>query len=132
MENELYFALMHPDYSEKTVAKEKPHEVRLTCTREDGSTYVDSHYSVSETEGVKDLLKEPKPDELKTAVSPETLRSLGNIALQDFTSGNILTRFRCYEGQIERSLYKALAELHRLKFLRMRSDLAMPGPESDL
>jgi hypothetical protein len=131
MENELYFALMAPDYSEEMIEKEEPYEVKLTCTREDGSTYIDKHYSVSKTEGVKDLLKEPKPETPKPADSLKTLRSLGDIALQDFTSGNILARFRCYEGQIERSLYKALTELHRLKFLRTRNDLAISGPESD-
>ena len=62
MENELYFTLMDPDFSEETIDKEKPYEFQLTCTREDGSTYVGKHYSISKTDGVKDLLKEPKPD----------------------------------------------------------------------
>ncbi len=46
-------------------------------------------------------------------------------ALWDFTSGNILSRFRIYEGQVERSLYKALAELHCLQWLRNRNDLVI-------
>ena len=129
MENELYFTLMAPGYSEKTVAKEKPYEVEVTCTREDGSTYVDQHYSISNTDGVKDLLKEPKPEEPKTAEPPETFHSLGSVALQDFTSSNILARFRCYEGQIERSLYKAMTELQRRQFLRNRNDLVMNKDE---
>ena len=125
MENELYFALMHPDYSEEMIPEEKPYEFQLTCTREDGSTYVDKHYSISKTDGVKDLLKEPKPEDPEPAASPQSIRSLGSVALQDFTSGNILTRFRYYEGRIERSLYKALAELQRLQFFRKRTDLVM-------
>ena len=129
MENELYFTLMAPGYSEKTVAKEKPYEVEVTCTREDGSTYVDQHYSISKTDGVKDLLKEPKPEEPKAAEPPETFHSLGSVALQDFTSSNILARFRCYEGQIERSLYKAMTELQRRQFLRNRNDLVMNKDE---
>lgn len=129
MENELYIALLNPDYSEKTVAREKPYEFKVTCTREDDSAYVGSHYSVSKADGVKDLLKEPKPDESNSSELPKILRSLGNVALQDFTSGNILARFRCYEGLIERSLYKALTELHRLQFLRRRSDLTIIKPE---
>ncbi|MEN8128557.1 MAG: hypothetical protein ABFR90_12260 [Planctomycetota bacterium] len=42
---------------------------------------------------------------------------LGKIFKQDMTHSNILARFRLYEGQIERSLYKALAELEKLQFV---------------
>jgi hypothetical protein len=122
MENELYVSLMDPGYSEKTVAKEEPYEYRLSCTNPDGSTYVDSHYSISKTGGVKDLLTEPETQKPETVKSDSSVRSLGSMALQDFTSSNILSRFRRYDGQIERSLYKALTELHRLQWLRNRND----------
>jgi hypothetical protein len=129
MENELYMTLMNPDHSEKTIDKKEPYEFQLTCTNPDGSTYVEEHYSISD-DGVKDLLKEPKPDVSKSPESVNTLRSLGSVVLQDFTSGNILTRFRRYEGQIERSLYKALMELNRHQFLRKRNDLVINRDES--
>ena len=124
MENELYVSLMDPDYSEETVAGEVPYEFRMNCTKPDGSTYVSSHYSISKTDGVKDLLNEPKEKEPAKAVKSEnSVRSLGSMALQDFTSSNILSRFRRYEGQLERSLYKALTELHRLQSLRNKQGL---------
>ena len=104
MENELYVSMMNPDYSEDAVSKDKPASFILSCTRPDGSTYVDTHYSISKTGGVKDMLKEPEPQEAEAAESENSVRSLGSVALQDFTSGNILSRFRRYEGQIERSL----------------------------
>ena len=124
MENELYVSLMNPDYSEDAITEDKPASFILSCTRPDGSTYVDTHYSISKTGDVKDLLNEPEIQEpAETAKSDSSVRSLGSVALQDFTSGNILSRFRRYEGQIERSLYKALTELHRLQWLRNKNDL---------
>jgi hypothetical protein len=123
MENELYVSLMDPGYSEDIITKEKPYEIILGCTNPDGSKYVGSHYSVSKTDGVKDLLAEPEIKKAETVEPKDSVRSLGSMALQDFTSSNILSRFRRYEGQIERSLYKALTELHRLQWLRNRNDL---------
>ncbi len=122
MENELYVSLMGPGYSEDIITEEKPYEIILGCTNPDGSKYVGSHYSVSKSGDVKDLLKEPQAKQAETADPKDSVRSLGSMALQDFTSGNILSRFRRYEGQIERSLYKALTELQRLQWLRNRND----------
>jgi len=48
---------------------------------------------------------------------------------EDFTSGNILSRFRRYEGQIEQSLYRTLAELDRHKWLRQKNNLIPNEPE---
>lgn len=124
MENELYVSLMEPDYSEDAITKDKPASFILSCTNPDGSTYLDTHYSIAKTGDVKDLLNEPEPLGSGEAVEPKgAVRSLGCVALHDFTSGNILSRFRRYEGQIERSLYKALTELHRLQWLRNKNDL---------
>lgn len=128
MENELFMALMNPDFSEKTVVVNKPRDFILSCTNPDGSTYVRNHYRFS-GDGVKDLLKEPKPENSSPDETVKTLRSLGSIALQDFTSGNILSRFHRYEGQIERSLYKALAELQRHQWLCKRNDLIINEDE---
>lgn len=122
MENELYVSLMDPGYSEDIITKEEPYEIILGCTNPDGSKYVGSHYSVSKTGDVKDLLNEPQTKEPETVEPKDSVRSLGSMALQDFTSSNILSRFRRYEGQIERSLYKALTELQRLQWLRNRND----------
>lgn len=123
MENELYVSLMDSGYSEDAITKDEPMSFMLRCTNPDGSKYIGSHYSISKTDGVKDLLREPETQEPETAESDNSVRSLGSVTLQDFTSSNILSRFRRYEGQIERSLYKALTELHRLQWLRNRSDL---------
>jgi hypothetical protein len=53
-------------------------------------------------------------DQAKTV--PST--ALGQLMQQDITGSNILARFRLCEGQIERSLYKALTELQKLQILR--------------
>ncbi|MHC4551176.1 MAG: hypothetical protein ACYSUT_00200 [Planctomycetota bacterium] len=46
--------------------------------------------------------------------------AFGRIMHQDMRGSHILTRFQAYEGQIERSLYKALTELQKLQFLHTR------------
>jgi len=130
MEKELYISLMDPGYTEKTASRSKPFSFVLTGTNPDGSECVLQDFSLSD-DGVKDSLKEPESD-LSKAVEPgQSARSLGSMALQDFRSGNILSRFRRYEGQIERSLYKALTELHRLQWLRNRNDLAITDDHRD-
>jgi hypothetical protein len=58
--------------------------------------------------------------------SPQPL-ALGRIFKSDMAGGNILARFRLYEAQIERSLYKALTELQ--KFQILRSNLWMASPD---
>ena len=55
--------------------------------------------------------------------------ALGPLFRSDMSRANILSRFRLYEGQIERSLYKALAELQKLQILR--SGRWMPDPSDD-
>lgn len=64
---------------------------------------------------------------------PETLPqpslALGLLFKSDMSHANILSRFRLYEGQIERSLYKALTELQKLQILRVNR--WMPAPSDD-
>ncbi|MHC4525739.1 MAG: hypothetical protein ACYSU8_09440 [Planctomycetota bacterium] len=55
--------------------------------------------------------------------------AIGAVMQQDISGGNILARFRVYEGQIERSLYKALTELQKLQILR--SNRWCPEPSDD-
>jgi hypothetical protein len=76
-----------------------------------------------------DKMEEPQPDVPESSTPLKTFRSLGSVVLEDFTSGNILSRFRRYEGQIERSLYRALKELHRYQWLRKRNDLIINEDE---
>jgi hypothetical protein len=54
---------------------------------------------------------------------------LGLLFKSDMSRANILSRFRLYEGQIERSLYRALAELQKLQILR--SSRWMPDPPDE-
>ncbi|MHC5163285.1 MAG: hypothetical protein ACYSO4_09275 [Planctomycetota bacterium] len=53
----------------------------------------------------------PKPDF-------EDPQVIGHIMQDDITGSNVLSRFRRYECQIERSLYKALTELQKIQLLR--------------
>ena len=60
---------------------------------------------------------------------PQPPLALGLLFKSDMSRANILSRFRLYEGQIERSLYKALTELQKLQILR--SSRWMPDPCDD-
>jgi hypothetical protein len=62
---------------------------------------------------------------------PSSPPELGRIFKQDMASSNILARFRLYEGQIERSLYKALAELQKLQLLRSKMWINPPDVPAD-
>ncbi len=66
----------------------------------------------------------PVPDK-ERETKPQSPLALGRLFKSDMAGGNILARFRLYEAQIERSLYKALAELQ--KFQILRSNLWMPA-----
>jgi hypothetical protein len=128
MENELYVVLMNPDFSESSVNNDKPFEFRLTGTNPDGTHKICSHYVLTGDKMI-DKMEEPQPDVPESSTPLKTFRSLGSVVLEDFTSGNILSRFRRYEGQIERSLYRALKELHRYQWLRKRNDLIINEDE---
>lgn len=62
----------------------------------------------------------------ETEVSPVTdgssAQTLGRVVQQDFKNGSLLERLLRYEGQIERSLYRALTELQKFQFLRKRNE----------
>jgi hypothetical protein len=60
---------------------------------------------------------------------PQPPLALGSLFKSDMSRANILSRFRLYEGQIERSLYKALAELQKLQILR--AGRWMPDPSDE-
>lgn len=55
--------------------------------------------------------------------------ALGLLFKNDMSHANILARFRLYEGQIERSLYKALTELQKLQILRSSRWMLDPSDE---
>ena len=59
----------------------------------------------------------PVPEKQSDLLESRPPLALGRIFRQDFSGSNILARFRLYEGQIERSLYKALTELEKLQYL---------------
>jgi len=63
--------------------------------------------------------EEPEPETPK-------IPALGRIFKYDMAGGNIMARFRLYEGQIERSLYKAMTELQKLQILRSNRWMASP------
>ena len=69
----------------------------------------------------------PVADKQRDTKPPLPL-ALGRLFKSDMSRGNILARFRLYEAQIERSLYKALTELQKLQILR--SNLWMASPDS--
>lgn len=66
----------------------------------------------SQSESASQDWPDSTPSQIAEAVS------LGSLMQEDLTGSNILARFRIYEGQIERSLYKALKELQKLQVLR--------------
>jgi hypothetical protein len=63
--------------------------------------------------------RESRPDNNTEASSSETL---GRAVSRDFKDGRLLERLLTYEGRIERSLYKALAELQKFQFIRRRKE----------
>ena len=75
-------------------------------------------------------IQDPKADDFSSEdkdPEPEThkIPALGRIFKYDMGS-NIMARFRLYEGQIERSLYKAMTELQKLQILRSNRWMASP------
>jgi hypothetical protein len=52
--------------------------------------------------------------------------ALGRMAIKDFSNSRVLDRLLMYERRIEHSLYRTMAELHRLRLLR---DLDAPAEE---
>ena len=77
----------------------------------------------------------PLPDDNPSAgrkladVPGEDSQALGRIVRSDFAGGSRLERLLRYEGQIERSLYRALAELQRLQYIRKRNEAIWVEPE---
>ena len=127
MEKELYFALMSPDFSEAQADDKAKHFVyEISGTNPDGTTEIINRTNWVMKGGKAEMVM-PKPDVPESSNLPKTLRSLGSIALHDLTSSNILSRFRRYEAQIERSLYRALTELHRQKWFRQKDNLINEG-----
>ncbi len=72
----------------------------------------------------------PVPDKQRET-KPQSPLALGRLFKSDMAGGNILPRFRLYEAQIERSLYKALTELQKLKILRANLWMASPDHSAD-
>jgi hypothetical protein len=64
----------------------------------------------------------PARNAVDSSDTQEFSEKLGRVAQQDFKSGSLLERLLRYEGQIERSLYRSLAELQKFQFLRRRND----------
>jgi len=129
MENELYAVLMDSEFSERSAGNNnKPFDFRVTGTNPDGTKRILTHSVWTGTEMI-DKMEAPKPDVSESTEPHKTLRSLGSVALEDFTSSNILSRFRRYESQIERSLYRSLKELHRYQWLRKRENLIINDDE---
>jgi len=62
---------------------------------------------------------------------PQSPLALGRLFKSDMAGGNILARFRLYEGQIERSLYKALTEFQKLQILRSNRWISASDPSAD-
>ena len=72
----------------------------------------------------------PVSDKQRESKPPSPL-ALGRLFKSDMSRGNIMARFRLYEGQIERSLYKALTELQKIKILRANLWIASPDHSAE-
>lgn len=71
--------------------------------------------------------RQANPD-VADALPPDP--AVGRIMQRDMCGSQILARFQKYEGQIERSLYRALTELQKLQLLRLRQWVpAEPVPD---
>jgi hypothetical protein len=83
---------------------------------------------------IKYFSDRPKPMPESWAPQAQTLRAeiLGHVGVSDFTGHNVIAKTFHYEGQIERSLYKAIFELQKLQFIRQKmaacSDSTPPQP----
>ena len=56
----------------------------------------------------------------QTDLSDSTL--LGRVVKNDFQGGNLISRLLRYEGEMERSLYKAILELQKLQYVRKHNE----------
>ena len=74
-----------------------------------------------------DLSSDGKESRTKTQQIP----ALGRLFKCDMAGGNIMARFRLYEGQIERSLYKALTELQKLQIMHSKRWISAADPSDD-
>lgn len=77
----------------------------------------------------------PLNSELSAAPVPveaaeETKEALGRIVRSDFSGRSLLERLLRYEGQIERSLYRALAELQKLQYIRKRNEAILVSEDT--
>lgn len=78
-------------------------------------------------------IQEDCPDKFLAAVSflpdfvcdrsaqPSPEQTLGALALDDFNNSGVLEKILRYQRQIENSLYKAIAELERRQYIRLRT-----------
>ena len=62
---------------------------------------------------------------------PHPPLALGRLFKSDMSRGNIMSRFRLYEAQIERSLYKALTELQKIQIFRANLWMASPDHSAE-
>jgi hypothetical protein len=70
-----------------------------------------------------------KTEKQSLSMDNSSAESLGKAIQHDFKSGSLLERLLRYEGQIERSLYKALSELQKFQFIRNRNEAINVGAD---
>ena len=80
-----------------------------------------SEYTVRETVTGDPIADEPDMT-LADKLVPQDRLSLGRMICRDLNGSNILSRFRRYESEIERGLFRSLNELQRLQYLRQRNE----------
>jgi hypothetical protein len=68
-------------------------------------------------------------EHIEKSIEKRVRPNLGQSLSDDFDGSNRLAKFLRYEGHIERSLYKALAEFQKLQILR--ASRWMPDPSDD-
>ena len=72
----------------------------------------------------------PKP--AGAPLTDEEHLALGRVVTRDFSNSRVVDRLLMYERRIENSLYKTIAELHKLRLMHERAPATeKPTPESD-
>lgn len=95
------------------------------------------------SQSIRDALYQNNPGQfhsgvkrLKNLINPPIRDSglqtvLGCVAIEDFRDSNILERLLRYQGQIERSLYRAIFELEKAQHIRHRKNAIIAEMETD-
>jgi len=139
----LSWRLKRAEWTESGVINVLANDRNVVHRVENPGNQLESLAARSISQSIRDALYQNNPGQFNSGVKrlenlinppqrdsgPQTV--LGCVAIEDFRDANILERLLRYQGQIERSLYRAIFELEKTQHIRHRKNAITAKIDSD-